>query len=324
MKDSLQKRCNDFIASRDVLKRTFRMEHSALYPVCANIFAARGQVANADKLLRCRDILKNNTGIFSNFRGTVRLPVLSMLSISPLPEEKTAQMLEYYRLLKEHFFTSEYLALVAMLLSGLSLPHPAEEVVARGREIYSMMNKEHPFLTSSEDSVFAVLLALSEKDDYALIADMEDCYDRLKAHFSSGNSVQASSHVLALAEGSTLEKSARVIALFDGIRNAGGKYGKQQELAVLAALDALPVEIGPAVQDLMEVDAFLAGQKGYSLWSVDRRTRMMHAAMILSSEYSPHTAPEAAMLGSTMAIIAAQQAAMCTVITCTASSSASH
>ena len=321
MNENLEIRCREFIENRDTLKRVFRMENSYLSPVCANIFCPRGIRAEEGRLRQCDALLKANMGMFSNFRGTLRMPVVSMLAVMEAPDLKIKEMGDHYRLLKQYFFGSQYLALVAMLLTETEPAHPMGEVAARGRTVYDRMKKEHPFLTSSEDSVFAVLLALSEKSDEQLIAEMEDCYDKLKTRFHSSNDVQAASHVLALAEGTTLEKTARMIALFDLLADRGRKYGKYHELPVLAAVSALPAALSDLALDILAADEFLAGQKGYSVWSVPKKTRLMHAAMLTAGAYTPHEAAEAAAMGSTVAMIAAQQAAMCAVI---ASSAAAH
>lgn len=321
MKDTMEKRCQAFIENRETLKRVFKMEYSYMYPICANIFCARGVAADEEALRRCNALLKEHTGIFSNFRGTVHMAVVSMLSASPDPEPRLQEMLDNYALLKQYFMGSEYLALVALLLTETGSPHPIAETVARGRGLYERMKKEHPFLTSSEDSVFAVLLALSDKTDDLLIAEMEDCYQRLKPAFSAGNALQSVTHVLALSDGPTLEKCARVLALYEGIGRAGRKYGRHYELPVLAALSVLPVTPETAVPEMLEADAFLAGQRGYGIFSIDKKTRLMHAAMLTADEYSGSIGSEAAALSATVAMIAAQQAAMCAVIACSASSS---
>jgi len=321
MRETLENRCRSFIESRDAIKSAFRMENSRLYPVCASIFSARGRVADAEALRRCNELLKDSTGIFSNFRGTVRLPVLSLLAVSADPQAALERTLSNYQLLKSHFFTSEYLALVAALMADAPADR-ANEIMARGRQIYNLMKREHPLLTSSEDSVFAVLLAQSEKSDEYLIADMEDCYTRLKTRFHSSNAVQAAAQVLTLAEGAPIEKAARMIALYDALYRAGRRYGREHELAVLSALSILPISIDGAMADMLDIDAFLARQQGYGFWGADKRTRLMHAAILAAGEHSPHQPAEAALLGSTVAMIAAQQAAMCAVIASTSASSA--
>ena len=322
MRDVLQKRCEEFIENRDEIKKAFRLENTYMFPICANIFCARQIPAREETLCRCNDLLKEHTSVFSSFRGMVRMAVVSLLAVSLTPEDKLRRMLDYYAELKKYFSFSDYLVLVAALLADMPEIHPMKEIIARGREIYRKMNREHPLLTSSEDSVFAVMMAFSSRDDEHLIADMEDCYHKLKTVFHSSNDVQAASQVLALSSDSTLEKTARVIALYNAVRAAGGKYGRYHELPVLAALAILPVDIQTAADEIMEIDAFLSTQKGYSTWTINKKTRLMHAAMLLSDDCAPSTVAEAAVMGSTVAMIAAQQAAMCAVVTSTTTGAA--
>lgn len=49
------------------------------------------------------------------------------------------------------------------------------------------MKREHPFLTGAEDSVFAVLLALSPDTEQAVVDQVEACYDALKHPFARGS-----------------------------------------------------------------------------------------------------------------------------------------
>ena len=321
MKDSLKALCESFIVSRDTVKSAYKMESSCIYPLCANIFVSRDRTADENALLSCKRLIKDQTGVFSNFRGSVQAPLACFLSLTDRPEEKLSLALDFYDLLKQSFWASEYLSLAAVLLTEMTDRPTAEEKIVRGRTLYQRMKKEHPFLTSSEDSVFAVLLAFSEKDDDALIEDMEACYRLLKEQFSDSNCVQTVSHVLALAEGTPQEKTDRMLRLFDGIRAAGGKYGRHYELAPLAALALLPLEMEGTIQDILSVDEFLSRQKGYGFWGLDRRIRMMHAVMVVSDACMPNGQMEAAAMTSTLSLIAAQQMATCAVI-CSSSAAA--
>ena len=321
MREALQQRCDLFIENRDTLKRVFKMENSQMYPVAANILTGRQIPITEETLRDCRDLLKDKVGAFSNFRGTVRMAVIAMLAASLEPEDKLRTMLDHYDLLKKHFHGSEYLALAALLLTNTHSAHPMTEIVARGRDIYDKMKREHPFLTGGEDSVFAVLMAFSDKEDEALIADMEDCYQKLRSTFGAGDGLQTVSHVLAMTPGATLDKCSRLLALYDGLRRAGRRYGKHYELAVLAALSVLPVDIDDAIADILAVDEFLSQQKGYGGLSIDKKTRLMHAAMLVSHGYVPDRRAEAAVMSGTVAMIAAQQAAMCAAISANAAAS---
>ena len=329
MRDSLQRLCEDFVANRDVLKSKFKWENSYIYPVCASIFCARGVRADADRLLEAKRLLKDKTGAFSNFRGNLKLPVCSMLAAKSAPERRMENAMENYKLLRDQFAPSSYLALSAFFLADMGVSGSrAQEAAERGRRIYQRMKQEHRILTSAEDSVFAVLMSFAEQSNDALIADIEACYALVKQRFSSGNAAQSVSHVLALSPGTSEEKTERFIRLFEAVRAAGGKYGKQYQLSTLAAVSVMNADENEIVRDMMEVDAFLSEQKGYGILSMDRRTRMMHAAMLVSNDYCVRDAAlaavmtdtisefasQTAVISATLAIIAAQQAAMCAVI----------
>ena len=337
MRDSLQRLCEDFIVNRDLLRKKFKWENSYLYPVCAGIFCARGVRADADKLLEAKQLLKDHTGVFSNFRGNLKLPVCSMLAAKSAPERRMENAMDNYKILRDQFLPSSYLALAAFFLADMGVSGSrAQEAAERGKRIYQRMKQEHRFLTSAEDSVFAVLMSFAEQSDDALIADVESCYQLVKRRFSGGNAAQSVSHVLALSPGSAEEKTAKFIQLYEAIRAAGGKYGKYYQLSTLAAVSVMDASVSEIVQDMMDVDAFLSNQKGYGFLSMDRRTRMMHAAMLVSNDYCARDAAlsavmtdsvselasQTAVISGTLAIIAAQQAAMCAVIASSTAASA--
>lgn len=343
MRSELQQLCERYVTAKQTVKGQFGFESAHIYPICANVFCAKGILPDAEQLAACKKLLKAETGSFSNFRGNLLAPITCMLAAGGNPEARLAQAQEHYALLKTKFHGSPYLALTAFLLADMGSSARWEDVAARGRGIYLRMKREHPVLTSAEDSLYAVFMAFSEKSDDELIAEMEECYARLKLRFASSNNVQAASHVLCLAPGTPEAKTARMETLYDAILAAGGKYGKTYELPTLAALSILDAEIPALVTDLLDVDSFLEQQKGYGLLGMDRKTRMMHAAMLVTDEYStrqnraegitfrtpaqpsPQTALGTAALAGTLAMLAAQQAAACAAISAaTASASASH
>ena len=132
-----------------------------------------------------------------------------------------------------------------------------------------------------------------------------------------------------------------MISLYNTIEERGGKYGKDQQLPILAALTLEQRFADDLAKDILELDAYLAQQKGYrGVFGVDRRTRAMHAAMLLSlPDPSAQAAPlkagaasvaqqqssltMAAAQQTTLAMIAVQQALMCAVLASSAASSAS-
>ncbi len=318
MNQALQARCEMFIKARDTIKNAFRWESGYITPVCANLFCARDILPEEDRLRACRDRINQSTGVFSSFRGYIRTPLACMLSMEADPEGKLRQALNMYQALKQHFFGSDYLALAAFLLTDYDC---TEERLSRGKRLYRMMKDEHPFLTSSEDSIFAVLMAWSGQSDSALIADMEACYRILRDRFRDSDCVQTVTHILAMEEGAASDKCGRVFELYDAVGRQGGKYGKHYELPTLAALAMLKGDPEDLARSMMEADAFLAAQKGYGFWGLDRKKRLMHAAMIVSDGLVPNGAVDRAALTGTLSLVIAQQIAMCAAMASAAAAS---
>ena len=323
MRESLNKKCELFISNRDAVKTAFPMESSYLHTVCASIIANENRVADVEALKETRKMLKSRVNAFSSFRGTCELPIVAMLDVDSDPEWRFDKAVELYKGLKDHFFSSEYLPMVAIILSGTTEQENAAE---RTRRIYDLMKKEHPFLTSSEDCVFAAMLAMSPRSDEELIRDVETCYNILKERFSDRNAVQSLSHVLVLADsdrGSVSDKCRDTIRLFDLLKEKKHKYGAGYALSTLGVLATLPCGIDETVRDLIEVSDFLKTQKGYGFFGFDRTERMMHAGMIVTSDHlGSSEAMENAAVNSTVSLIAAQQALMCAVISVSLAASA--
>ena len=103
----------------------------------------------------------------------------------------------------------------------------------------------------------------------------------------------------------------------------GYKYGTDYELATLGILALLPTDSGTIMTDIMEVDDFLS-QKGYGFFGIGRKQRIMHAGMIVASDYTGQSdAMHTVAIGGTISLIAAQQAAMCAAIAASSAAAAS-
>lgn len=326
MNSTLQIRCESFIQNKEVIKKTLSWESTYIYPISAAIFTEKGQQADANRLRQCRDLLKSQTGIFSSFRGTVRVPAISMLAVDYNPQGKLQNALKVYNMLKGHFFSSNYLVLSAMVIAELAEPERYGQIADRTRILYDRMKAEHPFLTSSEDSAFAALLALSPLSDDQLVQDMERCYELLKGQFFSSNAIQSLSHVLALGEGTSEEKCRRTMTLFQTLKNKGYKYGTSYELATLGVLALLPEDPEVLAEKMIQVDQYLSHQKDFGVLGVGKRQRLMYAGILVAGEYAgnmEHMNLNSAAISSTISLVIAQQVAICSAIAASSAAASS-
>ena len=310
MKPELEKLCQDFISNRDAVGKAFRWDNSALHTVCANIFCAHGETAEPERLEECRRIIRDSTGFLSKFRSRkVRSILAAMLCLQEKPEDRMTQANEYFHLLKRQFKGSEYLVLTAFLLADLADQVLTEEAISRGKEIYARMNRQHRILTDKTDSVFAMLMAFSGKTADELTGETEACYQALKKKFSSGGA-QTAAQILSMADGTPEEKTQRVSALYDALREAEIKYGHSSELAPLAALSLADTPLPVLTEEIKEVDEFLKTQKGFGgSKDDDRAQRAMYAVMIVSNQYVGTEQVNITVMTNTIDMLIAKQQA---------------
>lgn len=306
MNATLQSLCDSYVQNRDILKNANKWAPTYLYPVCAQWLCAAGKTADKERIVACKALLKKKTNVFSAFRGSATLPLLCLLSLEDDPEQKLVEILGRYTLLRKSFISSESLALAALLLPSCE---DTEALGVRAKAVYRRMSKNHPVLTSSEDMVFAVLMAATGKEEEALFTELEECYAILKDAFGTSRHAMASACVLALDGRTPLEKAYRVQELFDIIGQSGLKYGKGYELPVLAALSLTTADGRLLASDLVEMDAFLSDQKGYGFFGMGKKIRLMHAAMLLSIAHGNNCHMAEAAYASMFALVAAQRSA---------------
>ena len=310
MKPELEKLCKDFISNRDSVKEAFRWENDALHAVCANIFCARAETADTERLKACRKIIRDNTGFLSKFRSKkVRSILAAMLFLEHRPEDRMTQANEYFHLLKRQFKGTEYLVLTAFLLADLADQALTEEAIFRGKEIYARMNRHHRILTNKTDSVFAMLMAFSGKTVDELTGETEACYQALKKRFSAGGA-QTAAQVLSMAGGTTEEKTQRVTDLYNALHEAEIKYGHSSELVPLAALSLADTPLPALTEEIKETDEFLKTQKGFDgSKESDRVQRAMYAVMIVSDQYAGTEQVNITVMTNTIDMLIAKQQA---------------
>lgn len=337
MKEELKTLVQEYLDTKTVTEKTFAWESSYLPPICAAILLKSGKKYTKEELENVRQLIKDNTSIFSDYRGTAMAAMVCLLASEPSPESAMTKSLSIYELLRKHFSASEYLPFVSMVVERLSENYDYEKICQRAKNIYNDMKENHPFLTSREDVTNATLLAYSPKSDEEIEEELENIYTELKKYFSSSNDVQALSQALALGDGNYQEKCDRFVRMYDALKARGYKYSKDSRLATLGALSVLPLDEKELIEDMIDVANELEGKKGYGIFGFSKADKLMHAAMLVATYYAKQknnnliqttaidTAISMAEIHSTVAILAAQNAAMISaVLVATAANTSNH
>jgi hypothetical protein len=316
-------RCEQFIENMNKVKYVFSWDSRLMHLACAGIYTTKGKAVDEQVLKACKNSLKHKVNAFSNFRGTASPPIATMVAISGNPEETLDNGLLVYHLLKDKFFGSTYLPLVAMIIAQLVPTNEYQHIVTRTRTLYERIKSDHPFLTSSKDSPFCALMALSEKSDNVLIRDTEHCYQILKRNFFSSDAVQSLSFVLALCDGEVNEKCERTMELYTKLKSTGHKYGTDYELPTLGILAMSEVGLEETVKEMKEIDEWLSKQKGFGFFSsISKKQRLMYAGILTQKNQLQEDTMQTATINGTISIVIAQEAAMCAAIAASSAAAA--
>lgn len=314
MRDSLKSNCMSFIENRDILKKAFKFEITYIYPACAALLVESGVRADAERITLARKLLKERTGMFSEFRGIGSLIMAVILSLSEDTEYMLAALQRGYVEIKEEaeLPALQYRAILSALVADVSDKAERRRIMIEAKYVYRLMKDNHRFLTSSEDTSFAVLAAVMGKNGAAFANEAESCYRYITENIGwhGGDFVWALSCVLALYDESTSVKCERVLSLYNELYSYGKKFGKGMELPALGVLAMLTDNSSDLAKELVEVDEFLSGFSGYrGLFGMTRATRLFHAGIIITCDYAPQSKPEVRLIARTVACgIAIRQA----------------
>ncbi|MBQ8951252.1 MAG: DUF4003 family protein [Eubacterium sp.] len=322
MKERIREKCDLLMMNTDKLAREFKWSETLMNIAAALVFTNADREVDIEKLRECRDIVKKNAGVFSSLRSSAESIITGKMALTDDPMRYFRDVKSVYdRLSKSVFSDGQYLVQAAISIVDAGKFDEADEIIIKFKELYKKMSKEHPMLTSSEDIIFAVLLIMTGKSVDTIITEMEDCYTYLKKELKirvGANEIQGLSEVLALSDGNMREKSDRALRIYDAFSERGVKYGKEyNEFASLGALIDIDVETRVLVDEIIEAADYLKGNKKFGSWSMDKKQRLMFAAMLVGDSYSADASViTGTTIGSTVAMVIAEEVAiiMCLMI----------
>jgi hypothetical protein len=314
MRESLANKCDLFANNYNVLSKKFKWNYSINTRLGALLYTMENREADIEAIERCRKIIKENTGVFSQFKDTTNFMSSVMLSLQPDPEPMFKSVLNVYEALKhEGFHASPYLVLAAISIALQVDPYNYQRITVSAKNYYDAMKQEHKFITSSDDYGFAALLAMSDKPVYQAVKEMEDCYRVLKGDFFGANAVQALSHVLTFSDEPAYAKCRRVADLDRALKDRKCKIGSGIELSFLGVMALLQEDTRKLADEIAMVKDYLKSKKGFGGWSMTNTERIMFAVAVVCDDYL--TDAKRNTLGYTLAnnitgILIAQQMAV--------------
>ena len=316
-------------SNKKAIDKGFYFEMGMSQVVAGLLFASAGKEADIERMKEARNILKKKAGVFSAFRDATELVILARMATAPDMEKYIDDLIDVFNvLMKGKVFEDSYLVLTAMIIVDRDRKADAENIKDTTNEIMRRMSKLHPILTSSEDLALAALLAMSGRDIDSVMHDMEESFVYTKKTLklrADANSIQALSQILALTEGDMKAKCDKVAELFAAFKEHGSKFGTYLEFPALGTLLDVQVPTEVLVPEIIEAADFLKKSKGFGGLSMDKKTRLMFAALLASEVYtsgmgtSETIATNSAIVtNSAIAMVVAEEIALMVIVMCAA------
>lgn len=308
------------------LKKGFKWESNLAKHFGALVHSINGKKVDVSIIEKIVKYIKSKTGTFSNYRGTNGFILSNLLSFEEDYETFFNNMLEVNKKMRDKKFkSSAYLPLAAYTITKEVSSEEWDYRIDRMRDFYNYMKENHFWLTSSDDYVFAAVLAISDLEAEKASKDIEKCYRYLNEDgFHKGNDLQTLSHILAIGEESAEVKCKKTVEIYKGLKGKKLKLA-YNGLASLGVLALVASDIDKIIDEIKEVYDYIYEKKGYGTWSIDKSMRTMLAATLVADSYVENIKKgvvQVALGNSINAIIIAQQQAMIAAA-CAASAAAS-
>ena len=283
MDQKLQERCNLQIENEQIVRKAGVLQFEELSKMGALFFTAKGRTADREKIKQCRDILKQKTGIFSNFRGNLEFAIRVRMSLEANPEAYIDSIISIYNKLKEGMILpGEILTMTAMTIYEQSNGQNVDQIISETREAYARIKQAHKFLTDEKDMSFVALMVMSGKDVDKTIDEVEEIYLLLKEkNRLHPDAVQAAALILSMSNKPTEQKVEDFAELYEALRADKHGTSKGKAMSIYAAFADLDVPRDVVLQELSEVDDWLKRHKGYGLLSTSGDVRRVMAATLV-------------------------------------------
>jgi len=308
------------------VKKEFAWHNISISRLAAMLYAAEDRTADPSTLRDIHDMIKENTGAFSIFRGTLSVAIAAMLSLKDDPQGRLDDTLNAYEQMKAHKFKpSDHLAMAAYEIAQHTKPEQREAVIRRTKVFYDGMKENHRFLTSYDDYVFAAMLGLSDLEPEPALKHMEQLYAELKPELRASNGLQSLTQLLVLGD-ADWNATARLRELREAFKQRKIRMDRDFTLPSLGLLALLPIDVRVIADEVEENIAHIRTQKGYGAWSITDRELLL----LISSLYISRNVGEArqGLSASTVStaltnLVIAQQAATIATVTAIAAANSS-
>lgn len=245
----------------------------------------KNKLIDSNRINLALQVIKENTSVFSNFRGNNKLTTAIAISLEEDMEGSLNEIVSIYNKLKEEFSSSEYLVIAAQIIFNSRDRVNIDDAVKNTRVAYDYMKKNHRFLTGREDIASAAIIATTSSDFEQTFNEIEECYEILKKEkLSSSNNIQALSHILSLINLSSKDKCEKVMDMYSVLKENKVPL-KDFYLPLLGIVSFLTDNKQEFAKSVSEVSTELKSHKGFGNFTLGSPLRNMISVVLVSMDY---------------------------------------
>ena len=312
MNEKLLERCDLLVKNRAAIHKSFFLENELMAVAAALVFTDEGREADIEKMKSARKLLNKNTRLLSNLRDIIELVILSKMALANDPEKYLEDFLSVYnKMIKGKFLENDYMALASVTILDYGLEDECDEIIERANEITKRMNKDHPILTSVDDTSFIVFLAITRKNVDQILADLTEGYDYIKSAKTGINAdpTYELCEVLAVSYGDMTSKCDKIIKIYKALEKQGSDYTSGYVVSALGSLIDSEMDPEKLANEIVESEVYLKDQKGFGNTSMDRSTRVMYAVLLTAGVYGSGREAGNSIISNTLSIVWAKKIA---------------
>lgn len=288
MRASLQQRVDLQLANEASFRDADRWDFDEMSKLAALICTSRDHEIDAQRYREVKRILKQNAGIFSNWRGLMQVVVVTKMTLADDPQAYFEGVNAAYRKLTEgKILREEEHALCAMTLYEACTPERLDGAIAQTLAQYRAARQAHPVITSSSDLTMLALMVLAGYDVEEASTNAEECNELLKPFLKMfPDTRQMTSHVLVLSDKPSQEKVDKFWSLYQALKAAKHAMSRSMAISILAAYVDLDIPESQLVSEISEVDEYLKSRKGYgNVFGVGSSFRRLMAAVLVLQDH---------------------------------------
>lgn len=298
-----------FVRNTEAIKDEFSFQSPMMRRAAALLYAGEGREMDGARIRETVRRIKDNTGIFSMFRGVALLGLAAMLSLNEAPERLLKETLIVYRSLKSSGFSpSMSLVFAAFQIANTVAQDAQQEVIQNTSAIYEAIRHAHPFLCGEQHVVYSALIGSTAAKAEEAAVKTERLYIELN-ELSPKSELINLSMLLSLSEG--MDTSTRALQIYDALKTADLQFRRHYLLPMLGVLALSPLSPNFIAANIAETASSLRAQKGFGpLFVQKQELLLLSASLVLYAQPDARQPLNTALLGGLTGMLIAQQVAL--------------